>query len=552
MKEVSVLVGGRAGDGINNAGAMVAQLLNHLGYFVYISIDYPSLIRGGHNFALVRAADEPVGVYNNRIDYLVALNQETLDLHLPHCPDCTVVANADLVRSIKSGQTVSINSILKAESAPPITGNSAMIGAFAKAAGIPWEIVGDVFSRHMPKAIDENLRVARRAYDECHTTRQVPARSLKTHTLLTGNEAIGLGLVAGGLSHYVSYPMTPSSTLLHFLAGNAERLGITVIHPENEIAVILMGLGSATAGARTAVGTSGGGFCLMTEGLSFAGMAEIPIVIVVSQRTGPSTGLPTYTGQAELRFVLHAGQGEFPRLVLAPADPGEAYRWSLAALHLAWKYQIPAFVLPDKTLSESTYSVDYDRLSDLPPVGPVLWDGQVPYRRYQDSPDGISSLAFPGRKDAVVKVNSYAHDEDGITTEDAELVTLMTEKRRRKEAKLKEEMNRYPCVSVRGKADATTALLCWGSVRNACDEVAARLGLRVIQPVVLSPFPDQQFSAACHGVQHLIAVEENATGQLAALAREHGVHAEATVLKYDGRPFTPDELFLRVQEAISP
>ena len=184
-----------------------------------------------------------------------------------------------------------------------------------------------------------------------HTTRyaragQVPALSGKTHSLLTGNEAIGLGLVAGGLSHYISYPMTPSSTLLHFLAGNAERLGITVIHPENEIGVILMGLGGAVAGAKTAVGTSGGGFCLMTEGLSFAGMAEIPIVIVVSQRTGPSTGLPTYTGQAELQFVLHAGQGEFPRLIVAPADPGEAYRWSAAAMRLAWKYQIPAFVLP--------------------------------------------------------------------------------------------------------------------------------------------------------------------------------------------------------------
>jgi 2-oxoglutarate/2-oxoacid ferredoxin oxidoreductase subunit alpha len=552
MNEVSVLVGGRAGDGINNAGAMIAQLLNHLGYFVYISIDYPSLIRGGHNFALVRAADEPIGAYNDRIDYLIALNQETLDLHLPRCPDCTVVANADLVKSIKSGQTVSINAILKAESAPPITGNSAMIGAFAKVAGIPWEIVGEVFSRHMPKAPDENLRVARRAYDEVHTTRQVPAIAGPAHSLLSGNEAIGLGLVSGGLSHYISYPMTPSSTLLHFLAGNAERLGITVIHPENEIAVILMGLGSAVAGARTAVGTSGGGFCLMTEGLSFAGMAEIPIVIVVSQRTGPSTGLPTYTGQAELQFVLHAGQGEFPRLVVAPADAGEAYRWSAAAMHLAWKYQIPAFVLSDKTLSEGSYSIDYDTLSKLPVADPVLWDGQAPYRRYQVSPEGLSSLAFPGTTDAVVKVNSYAHDEDGITTEDAGLVTLMTEKRRKKEAKFKEEMNQYPCVSVRGTAGATTALLCWGSVRNACDEVAARLSLRVIQPVVLSPFPDQQFSAACHGVQHLIVVEENATGQLAALVREHGGRVNVTVLKYDGRPFTPDELFLRVQEAIAP
>src|SRR5208283_4772796 len=190
MKEISVLVGGRAGDGINNAGAIVAQLLNHLGYFVYIYTDYPSLIRGGHNFALVRAADGPVGAYNDRIDYLVALNQETVDLHLPHCPDCTVVANADLVKSLQSGQAVSINSVLKAESAPAITGNSAMIGAFAKAAGIPWEIVGEVFRRHMPKAVDENTRVARRAYDQVHTSRPIPAIAGRPHTLISGNEAI--------------------------------------------------------------------------------------------------------------------------------------------------------------------------------------------------------------------------------------------------------------------------------------------------------------------------------------------------------------------------
>ena len=147
--------------------------------------------------------------------------------------------------------------------------------------------------------------------------------------------------------------------------------------------------------------------------------------------------------------MQYAGQGEFPRFIVAPADPGEAYSWSAAAIRLSWKYQIPAFVLTDKTLSEGSYSVDYERLMDLPSPDPVLWDGQEPYRRYRVTPDGISPLAFPGRKDAVVKVNSYAHDEDGITTEDAGLVTLMTEKRRKKEAKLKEEMSRYPCVSVR-------------------------------------------------------------------------------------------------------
>ena len=162
-------------------------------------------------------------------------------------------------------------------------------------------------------------------------------------------------MVNGGLEAYVSYPMTPSSSLLHFLAEEQERLGITVVHPENEIAVILMALGFASAGKRAAVGTSGGGFCLMTEGLSLAGMAELPIVLLVSQRTGPSTGLPTYTGQSDLLFVLHAGQGEFPRLIVAPGTTEEALYWSAVAMNIAWEFQIPAFILSDKTLSEGTY-----------------------------------------------------------------------------------------------------------------------------------------------------------------------------------------------------
>ena len=552
MTELSVLVGGRAGDGISNAGAMIAQLFNHMGYFVYMYTDYPSLIRGGHNYALVRAADRPVGACNNHIDYLVALNQETVALHLPQCPDCTFVANEDMVKSLPRGQAVPVNAILKEEAAPPITGNSAMIGAFAKAAGIPWEIVERVFHRHMQKAADENLRVAKRAYTLVQTFRPIPLLSGPACSLLSGNEAIGLGLAAGGLDTYIAYPMTPSSTLLHFLAGNAEQLGMRVIHPENEIAVILMGLGSAIAGAKTAVGTSGGGFCLMTEGLSFAGMAEIPIVIVVSQRTGPSTGLPTYTGQADLRLVLHAGQGEFPRLVAAPADPGEAYLWSTAALRLAWKYQIPAFILVDKTLSEGSYSVDPDRLPDLQVSEPALWDGQGTYRRYLDAPKGISPLAFTGRKDATVKINSYAHDEDGITTEEAALVAKMADKRARKGEELREELDRrLPCISTGGKKDAPVALLCWGSVGNACGEVATDLGLRVIRPVVLSPFPDRQFADACAGVERLIAVEENATGQLVSLVKEHGRNLDDTILKYDGRPFSPEELKRRVQEVLT-
>ena len=184
--------------------------------------------------------------------------------------------------------------------------------------------------------------------------------------------------------------MTPSSGVLHFLAGVAGEFSIKVVHPENEIAVILMAEGFAYAGKKTAVGTSGGGFCLMNEGMSLAGMAEIPLVVLVSQRAGPSTGVPTYTAQADLPFVMSAGQGEFPRLVIVPGDAEEAFFWSATALGLAWRYQIPVVLLSDKTLSESAYSFNIEEARDIPDIAPVLWDGEGDCQRYASQKTGSS------------------------------------------------------------------------------------------------------------------------------------------------------------------
>jgi 2-oxoglutarate/2-oxoacid ferredoxin oxidoreductase subunit alpha len=550
MSEVSVLIGGKAGDGINSAGAMVAQLLNHLGYHIYLYFDYPSLIRGGHNFAVIRGAEQAVGTCRDNVDFVLALSQETVSRHREQMHAGTaIVFNADLVKS--DGQGISVKSVLTSEKAPGIMGNSALIGGFAKAAGIDWEIVEAVFRLHIPKGVELNLKVAQRAYKQLVTVRRIERCGNTPRPLLTGNEAIGLGLVRGGLDAYVSYPMTPSSSLLHFLAEQKERFGITVVHPENEIAVILMALGFAYGGKRAAVGTSGGGFCLMTEGVSLAGMAELPLVLVVSQRTGPSTGLPTYTGQSELRFVQYAGQGEFPRLIVAPGDAEEALVWSAIAMDIAWKFQVPAFILPDKTLSEGTYSVDTAGLPAQKKGTAPLWDGKPTYHRYADTPSGVSPLAFPGGKDAVVKVNSYAHDESGYTTEEADMVSRMTEKRLRKREGLIAEMNGYTQVNVLGSAGAPGTLLCWGSTKGVCSEVSVELGLRMVQPVVLSPFPVAQLKKALEGTKKLICVEENATAQLAALSEQHGITPDKKILRYDGRPFTYESLLAKVREVVS-
>jgi len=548
MNEVSVLIGGKAGDGINSAGAMVAQLLNHLGYRIYLYFDYPSLIRGGHNFAIIRGLERDVGTCRNHVDFVLALNEETIERHKEKFTKKTaIISNKDLVKNGSYG--IPVKAILAEEKAPVIMGNSALIGGFARVAGIEWMVVDAVFRRHIPKDVDLNLAVAKKAFDLFDPVHPIKKTDNLPLSLVSGNEAIGLGLIRGGLNAYVSYPMTPSSGILHFLAEQKERFGITVVHPENEIAVILLALGFASAGKKSAIGTSGGGFCLMTEGLSLAGMAEIPVVIVVSQRTGPSTGLPTYNGQSDLQFVLHAGQGEFPRMIVAPGDAQEALCWSEIAMDIAWKCQCPAFILADKTLSEGIYSLDPAAARNNPKAVPLMWDGKIPYRRYEDTASGLSPIAFFGAKDAVVKVNSYMHDEAGITVEDAEISNQMTKKRLKKWETLIDVMQGYPVVTRSGIPNASTALLCWGSTSGVCKEAAAELGIRVIRPVVLAPFPVEQVKKALVGVKRLIAVEENLTAQLAALAERHGIITHEKILRYDGRPFTVEDLVFRIKEA---
>ncbi|HII06527.1 MAG TPA: pyruvate ferredoxin oxidoreductase, partial [Methanotrichaceae archaeon] len=281
MDEFSVLVGGRAGDGINEAGMIIARLFNQLGYCLYQYLDYPSLIRGGHNFAIVRASGKKMGAHRDKVDFLLALNQETIDQHKWRLKESSVVIyDSDEVKSPVAGATgLPLKTIAKELGAPPIAKNAGLIGAFTKAAGIEWEVLDQVLRKEIPKSIDENLEVARRGYDGINEDEKAKVEMLSYPCcpVITGNELIGLGLLRGGLDAYVSYPMTPSSGVLHFLAKVADEFSIKVIHPENEIAVILMAQGFAYAGKRVALGTSGGGFCLMTEGGSLAGMAEMPL-----------------------------------------------------------------------------------------------------------------------------------------------------------------------------------------------------------------------------------------------------------------------------------
>jgi 2-oxoglutarate ferredoxin oxidoreductase subunit alpha len=566
MDNFSTLIGGIAGDGINEAGLTVARLFSRLGYHIYMYYDYPSLIRGGHNFSIVRASRKEIAANMDQIDVLIALNQETVEKHTGRLKDSSfVIYDADKVKlddTKHKGCGLTITQILKAANAPAVMKNTCIIGGYCKVVGIDWPVLEDVLKKHMPKMLELNMQVARQGYDQaaqfCSIDSNADKHGQTPLPIITGNQAISLGLIKAGLMAYVAYPMTPSSSVLDFMARYAQDFGLKVIHPESEIAVMLMAQGFAYAGVKAAVGTSGGGFCLMTEGVSLAGMAEMPVVVVMAQRTGPSTGLPTYTAQGDLHFVQNAGQGEFPRFIVAPGDAEEAYYWAGVALNMAWKYQVPAFILTDKTVSESQYSFDIDLAGDLTgelkeqaAQAPLLWDGQGTYKRYSYTNTGVSPLAFPPQKGQAIKTDSYTHDEGGITSEDPQITRESSDKRQRKGQFMAADLERYETVKVFGDEKSKTALLCWGSNKGVCLEAARKLGLLVIFVQVLSPFPENKLRSALQGVERLMAVECNSTGQLARLAGFYGIKIQDRILKYDGRPFSVEDLLAELGRALA-
>ena len=550
MKEISILVGGKAGDGIRQAGHVIARLLNRIGYRIFFYDDYPSLIRGGHNFSIIRASEKRIVAHKETVDVIVALNQDAVDNH-KHRFNTGGIILYDSNKADAEGLGIDFMDIVKKFDGKPIMRNTAAIGALAGVLNIEWSVLEKVIMDAVEHEIDLNLKIAQHAYDQIEAPlKSVPKLDQKALPLVSGNEAIALGAVKAGLNMYIAYPMTPASAILHYLAVQEKELGVVTVHPESEIGVALMALGAAYAGARAMVGTSGGGFALMTEALSLAGQGELPMVIVEAQRPGPSTGVPTYTMQGDLNFVIHAGHGEILRVVLAPGDAEEAFYSAGMAMNLAWKFQIPAFVLSDKHLSESIFSFEAD-LDKVKPEKPLLWDNQGEYKRYLDTQNGISPLAFPGNPSAIIKATSYEHDESGITTEEPETISRMQNKRLRKRKTLEDELEKYKTVNVYGNPDSQTVLLCWGSTKGACMEVAEALNIKVVQPLILEPLPVKALKKALSGADKIIDVEVNATGQLAKLISSHGICIDDMILRFDGRPFTVDVLLDNVKEVIS-
>jgi len=544
------LVGGKAGEGVKKAGSVAAHLFSSMGRYVFQMDDYMSLIRGGHNFSVVSTSPNWISSHYMNANLIVNFDKRSCETHM----NDTAKDGLTFFNSDEQDDAEGIGIPLTSESEKyPMKNLMYGVGAVAILAstiGFKKEEMNQVIKSQYPRGIDDNISFANMIYDmvnsECENKFPLE-RGYKERRIISGNESICLGAVAGGLDVYYAYPMTPASTILHFLAKQAENFGLAVVHAESEIAVINMAIGSAFTGAKAMVGTSGGGFALMTEGFSLAGITETPILIVLSQRPGPATGVPTYTEQADLSFALSAGHGDFLRIVASPATVEEAYYLTSEMLELVWKFQTPGILLTDKHLSESSMTVDID-IERAKWAEPKMHEGSD-YKRYLGTEDGISPMLFPPSKE-IIKWNSYEHDEFGITTENADMITFMHDKRDKKLNALIEDLKERETVNIIWGENPTN-VFAYGSTYMSVIEAInfGKINPTIIQPIYLNPLPIWELKQFKN--QENIVVEQSSTGQLTSLLREKaGLNIKSTIKRYDGRPFDPIELSSKIKEVL--
>ncbi|OGY91769.1 MAG: hypothetical protein A3B30_01915 [Candidatus Komeilibacteria bacterium RIFCSPLOWO2_01_FULL_52_15] len=571
-------IGGEAGFGIKSSGLMFSRLCNRVGYEVFGYDEYPSLIRGGHNTFEVTVGKEPVASVARSIDILVALNTEAITRHRNELNHGAVIiydekttqitlTEDELKRNIKL-EHVPFGEIVASVKGSPVMRNTVSLGASAALLQIPFKMLAGVIEHtfgHKAEVLDTNIKVAQLGYDVIAKRIEtidfkikLPEIPNNIEMLLTGNEALALGALAADLRFYAAYPMTPSSSILHYLATKAVSEKLIVKHAEDEIAVINMALGASHTGVRAMIGTSGGGFSLMVEALGLTGITETPLVIVNVQRPGPATGLPTWTEQGDLRFVMHAAQGDFPRIVLAPGDHAECFYLTAEAFNYADRYQVPVIILSDKFLAESYRTVqDFnDSLVKIDRAKSVMSDSALArmknYKRYAVTETGISPRSVPGQANGVYLANSDEHDEFGYSTEESAMRIAQVRKRAEKFALAAKALNG---ANLYGDPKAKTTVVAWGSMKGPVQDAIhwlpdkLRDRINFLHLNILWPFPSEKVRQILSRSKQALLVENNSNAQLGGLIREQtGIHIEHRLLKYDGRPPYIGEIKERIMD----
>lgn len=559
-------IGAQAGAGVMVTGRMLGRCFTRGGYSVLGYPEYPSLVRGGHNVFQIRISDNGISSPITKCDVLLALNKDAVFYHKDAVGENGVIVYDDKVdisgfRLKKGIQKVAlpIEKILKDAGANPKMANAVEIGASLAVIDYPLEIFEEVlrdeFQRKGEEVVKMNIAAAEAGYNFVKSSmkpiKSVKPISKKRKLFVGGNEALALGAVKGGLKMYSAYPMTPASSILHYLFAKEREFNIVVKQTEDEIAAMHYAIGANYAGVRAATGTSGGGFALMTEAMGLAALSETPVTVFLVQRTGPSTGMPTWTEQADIRFALHASQGDFLRCIIAPGDIDECFSLSAEALNIADRYQIPCVVVSDKFLSESYFStegfdenirIDRGKIAkDLPALEP-----NTRFKRYKITKDGVSPRPFPGTKGGNYVATSYEHDETGFSSEEFSMRKAQVDKRAEKQKYLVKEM---PAPKVYGDKDAEITIVTWGSMKLPGLEALHRfkqekIPVNMVHFSYLYPLDEKKVKHVLEKSKHTIMVENNSTGQFAGMLKQYADwEPDFLMLKYTGRPFYAEEIY---------
>ena len=497
---LNILIGGKAGQGISKVSRIITKTLVDYGYFIFNYRDYPSIIRGGHNFSVLSISDKPIASHESKLDGIIALDEDTKKIHKKELKKNSFVI--DYKKFINFG----------------INMNIALSGALMKILGIKKKILINQIEKSLKNknSFEDSLKAAEYGYNS--QSQKYNLKKLKNNiSILSGNKAIAIGATNSKIDVYLAYPMTPSTELLHELA--SKQNNYIVFQPENEIAVVNMALGASFAGAKTMIGTSGGGYDLMTEGLSFQGQSEIPLVVYLGSRPGPATGLPTYTSQGDLDIALRAGHGEFPRIVISPGDIIECIEKTNEAFYLSEKHKVLSIILSDKHLAENEFSFD---------------------RKPNKIINIIVNRKVPG--EVIVKASGYEHDKFGNVSEDAELAKKNAEARMKKYEQIKKECKKFEMIKIHGNKKSKNLIISWGSTKGAIIDAINNLDFKFLQVLYLKPLSNK-IKKEILEAKKVILIECNITGQLGRLIREKtGISIKKRILKYDGRPFRSDEL----------
>jgi len=568
--DYSIKIGGEAGQGIQTIGNTLAQVFSRAGYHVFTHQDYESRIRGGHNFYQIRFAEDPVAASREKIDILIALDTESILLHEKELSENGLILYDSKSLKRKHEQEnfldVPVVDLAIEHGGNKIMANTVAVGAVLGMLGMDIDILAmilhDTFKKKGEEVILANVKTARAGHDfarhECKRCSFTDESRKESNMLISGIESIALGAIASGCKFYSAYPMTPSTGIMNYLAAKEKEYGIVVEQAEDEIAAINMALGASYAGVRAMTGTSGGGFALMVEGLSLAGITETPIVVALGQRPGPATGLPTRTEQGELLLTLYAGHGEFPRVVFAPGTPEQAFYLTHKAFHLSEKYQIPVFILFDQYLADTQWTFkgfDLKRLSftDYRLRGDVL-KSHSDYKRHALTDTGVSPFGIPGESPHLIVTDSDEHSEEGHIIEDAETRIKMVKKRLFKKMPLLKQEIESPVLY--GEKNPEVVIVGWGStygvLKEAVDVLTSERNIALLHFSEVYPFPSSEESlSVLHNAKKTICIEHNATGQFARLLKaESGYSCTAFINRYDGRPFLLEELIGEIRARI--